>query len=309
MGGPRAWADRAPSVKHIMSVQDISDELADTPDRSVTISDLNHRLLAADGSSRAAVMRRLLADDDATARRAFADAAAGLWLEKGEGTLAVAVTFAPVVNPSERAAFARLLDARRILGIFSLGERGAAQLFVVRSPDTLPVVEQIRAEAATRRVPILSIGTARHDPRSDDLRGTVNNAVTAATTAAKLPHLGGAADISELGTWLMLSSIPEDGAQIALFSPAAYALYVDGDSLKRTTVETYLDVRCQVKEACRLLHIHRTTLYYRLDNMPEVVKSALDDGVARSALHLCLKLMRLWDAPHEADQRSAICSA
>jgi len=282
------------SVKHIASAETVSH------DRPATISELNHRANGADSSSRAAVMARLLSDDSATARRAFRDAVANLWLEEGEGTVAVAVTFDPGVSSAQRATFARLLDARRTHGIFSVGDVGPAQLFVVRAPDTLPVLDQVRAEASSQHVPIRSIGTARHDRGSDDLRGTMRQAITAAETAAKLPHLGGVADISELGTWLMLAAIPEDGAQIALFSPAAYALYIDGDSLKRTTVETYLDARTQVKEACRLLHIHRTTLYYRLENMPQVVKAALDDGVTRSALHLCLKLMRLWDSGHEA---------
>ncbi|MET0992462.1 MAG: helix-turn-helix domain-containing protein [Lacisediminihabitans sp.] len=292
-----------------MSAHDITDERAATLDRSATRTAGNPRLIVADGSTRAAVMRRLLSDDDAVARRAFRDAVASRWVDEGAATLAVAITFDESVDPVERATFGRLLDARRTQGIFSLGDRGSAQLFVVRAPDTRPVLDLVRAEAVNRRVPIRSIGTARHDARSDDLRTTVNHAITAAETAAKLPHLGGSADISELGTWLMLSSIPEDDAQIALFSPAAHALYVDGDPLKRMTVETYLDVRSQVQEACRLLHIHRTTLYYRLENMPPVVKAALDDGVARSALHLCLKLMRLWDSTSEADQRRETCSA
>jgi hypothetical protein len=30
--------------------------------------------------------------------------------------------------------------------------------------------------------------------------------------------------------------------------------------------------------------------------MPQVVKDALDDGAQRSALHLCLKLIRLWES-------------
>ena len=283
-----------------MSAHDITDERAAPLERVVTNGGPMPRLVVADGSTRSAVMGRLLSDNAATARRAFRDAVANRWLEDGDGTLAVAVIFDDGVDSVERAAFGRLLDARRTQGIVSLGGRGPAQLFVVRSSDSLPVLDEVRGEAVTRRISLRAIGTARHDPRSEDLRTTVAQAVTAAETAGKLPHLGGSADISELGTWLMLSSIPEDSAQIALFSPAASALSVDGDPLKRTTVETYLDVRSQVKEACRLLHIHRTTLYYRLENMPPVVKAALDDGVARSALHLCLKLMRLWDSTNEA---------
>ena len=47
--------------------------------------------------------------------------------------------------------------------------------------------------------------------------------------------------------------------------------------------------------ACKQLHIHRTTLYYRLENMPASVRDALEDGLKRSTLHLSLKLLRLRD--------------
>ncbi|WP_146078044.1 helix-turn-helix domain-containing protein [Subtercola sp. Z020] len=260
----------------------------------LTKEELSRQSPGAGGSARIAVMGRLLATDAAVSRRAFSDAVSNLWLERGDGTLVIAVRVDPDVGAIQRVAFGRYLDARRTKGIFYLGERGTTQLFVVRAPDTGPVLDDIRAEARDHSVPICAIGTARQQRHSDDLHTAVEQAVTAAETALLLPDLDGVADISELGTWLMLSSVLADTTQIALFSPAAYALCVDGDTTQRSTVETYLDVRSQVKEACDLLHIHRTTLYYRLENMPPVVKAALDDGIARSTLHLCLKLMRLW---------------
>jgi hypothetical protein len=255
---------------------------------------LSRRLPPEDSTARAAVFSRLLAHDGATARRAFSDAVANLWLERGNGTLVLAVTLESEAA-IERVAFARQLDARRTHGIFSLGERGTTALFAVRAPDAKPILEQIQAEAADRSLVIRSIGTARHDRHNDDLRTAVDHALAAAETLLRLPGPDRFADISELGTWLLLSSIPADASQIALFSPAAHVLCSDGDDVQRKTVETYLDVGSRVKEACERLHIHRTTLYYRLENMPPVVRAALDDGVARSTLHLCLKLMRLWE--------------
>jgi DNA-binding PucR family transcriptional regulator len=61
-------------------------------------------------------------------------------------------------------------------------------------------------------------------------------------------------------------------------------------------VETYLDVSGNVVAACELLFVHRTTLYYRLEKMPPVVREALADGMKRSTLHLSLKLIRMWEA-------------
>ncbi|WP_175494373.1 helix-turn-helix domain-containing protein [Herbiconiux ginsengi] len=256
---------------------------------------VSRRLPPDDSSARTAVFSRLLSADGAVARRAFNDAVTNLWVERGAGTLVLAVALDPTSSPIERVAFARQLDARRTQGIFYLGEREATELFAVRALDAAPVVEQIQSEAASRSLTVRAIGTARHDRRHDDLRTAVDQSVAAAETLQRLPRSQRIADISELGSWLMLSSIPADRSQMALFSPAAHALCVEGDELQRTTVEAYLDVGSQVKEACEKLHIHRTTLYYRLENMPPIVRDSLSDGFARSTLHLCLKLMRLWE--------------
>jgi hypothetical protein len=78
--------------------------------------------------------------------------------------------------------------------------------------------------------------------------------------------------------------------------------------VRRETVETYLDAGCNVVVACERLHIHRTTLYYRLDTMPEVVRDALADGLKRSTLHLSLKLLRLWNDVPTASERSSASS-
>ncbi|MFZ8477397.1 helix-turn-helix domain-containing protein, partial [Staphylococcus aureus] len=61
--------------------------------------------------------------------------------------------------------------------------------------------------------------------------------------------------------------------------------------------------------ACQRLHIHRTTLYYRLEQMPEVVREALADGLQRSTLHLTLKLLRLWDEELRRGEPAAVTPA
>jgi DNA-binding PucR family transcriptional regulator len=83
-------------------------------------------------------------------------------------------------------------------------------------------------------------------------------------------------------------------------SPAADVLLEPANSIYRQTVEVYLDVAGRIADACARLHIHRTTLYYRLDKAPEAVRDALHDGSARSSLHLALKLERLWHAHRES---------
>ncbi|MEU6798872.1 helix-turn-helix domain-containing protein [Nonomuraea wenchangensis] len=63
------------------------------------------------------------------------------------------------------------------------------------------------------------------------------------------------------------------------------------------TLETYLDAGCDVRRTAAALHLHRTTVYYRLDRIATTLGADLRDGLVRSHLHLALKARRLYAAP------------
>ena len=111
-----------------------------------------------------------------------------------------------------------------------------------------------------------------------------------------LPELGLSALADDVGPWLFLADVLVDPERLQWYSPAAHTLIHDPDPIRRHTVEVLLDSANHVRDVCETLHIHRTTLYYRLENMPAVVKEALNDGMQRSALHLALKLARYWES-------------
>lgn len=258
---------------------------------------------ASEDSSHAAVMLRLLSDDPLTRRRAFAQAASRRWLERGDATLVRAIALDPKVGVLERLAFARHLAALRTVDLTFVGLRDGALCFVGRptlrgqdTGDTDRTVDVIKLEAGVRGLRLLGIGSARLDRKEDDLAAATDRARRAAEIVAWLPHLNGVADISQLGAWVLLDSIDADDSHLGMFSPAAVRLWEETNVVQLETVETFLDCCGRVREACELLHIHRTTLYYRLDNLPETVRTALADGVSRSALHICLKLLRYWRA-------------
>ncbi|MCS7478581.1 PucR family transcriptional regulator [Umezawaea endophytica] len=82
----------------------------------------------------------------------------------------------------------------------------------------------------------------------------------------------------------------------------AYRLLIDGGPEEvlgalseplRTTLETYLDAGCDARVAAQRLHLHRTSLYYRLGRIAELTGRDLATGAARLELHLALKLVRL----------------
>lgn len=255
-------------------------------------------LRRAPGSSRVdreSILVDLLHADESVRRGAFAHAVQQRWLRPGPGTVARAVLIDATVSDVDRIAFGRhLTHLRPVPAHFIALERGVVLL--VGQPSDSGLTDLLLDEAARRGIRILGIGTASPAQGASDLRSAADEAVIAASLAAALPQFHPSVDSSALGGWRLLASASADPAALRIISPAAHALYSQRDDSQRVTVETYLDVGANVVAACRILFVHRTTLYYRLERLPEVVREALDDGVARSTLHLALKLIRLWES-------------
>ena len=242
------------------------------------------------------IMGSLLAAGSSERRDAFDEAVARRRLERGENTVVYAVDVPIDVGTLDRLALARHLTAVRTSSLAYIGERKDHLLFVGRNSDALEAEALIRSEARARSITVNAIGTAHHNRLAPDLLEAADQAEMAAGIVGAVPQLGGFGDISALGVWALLASVVGDRSYLKVFSPAAFVLCTDGDETQRHTIEVYLDGACHVGQVCEELHIHRATLYYRLDRMPQVVKDALDDGAQRSALHMCLKLIRLWES-------------
>ncbi|MFG6446070.1 helix-turn-helix domain-containing protein [Microbacterium sp. P06] len=251
--------------------------------------------LAVHGTDRESVLRDLLSDDQMVRRAAFSRAVMNRWLHREQGTVVRALIIDNAVSDIQRVAFARQLAHLRPVPSHFLTLR-AGMVMLVGQPADSGYEGLIFQEAAKRSIRILGIGSASPSRGADDLRVAADEAAIAASLAAALPQFHPVADASELGGWLLLASASANPAQLHVISPAAHALYSRGDENQRVTIETYLDVGANVVSACQILFVHRTTLYYRLERMPEVVKSALNDGIKRSTLHMALKLIRLWEA-------------
>ena len=242
------------------------------------------------------VMGRMLSFDSDERKHALDEAVARRRLERGDATVVWAVDVSGTIALLDRLAFARRITTTRAISLSYIGERHDVMLFVGRSNDAAESEAALRQEADARSITVTAIGTAHHNRLTPDLAEAAEQAALAARIVVAVPQLGSTADINALGPWALLASVAGDRSQLAIFSPAAAALCTDGDETQRTTIEVYLDGAGHIAHVCDELHIHRATLYYRLERMPAVVKEALDDGVQRSALHLCLKLIRLWEA-------------
>jgi DNA-binding PucR family transcriptional regulator len=147
-----------------------------------------------------------------------------------------------------------------------------------------------------RKIPGARVVAAAGDPqpRLRDAHLSYRHARLAAKVAAAVPSLGDEVSWPGLGVFRALVQLPADAAESAL-DPRLAVLFDQGDEVLVRTVETYLDLGCDVKAAAARLHLHRATLYYRLEKAERLCGFNLRDGNDRLAVHLGFKLARLAD--------------
>ncbi|WZO46206.1 helix-turn-helix domain-containing protein [Microbacterium sp. LWH13-1.2] len=266
-------------------------------DATVTVASslLQARSRGAARNARESIFRSLLAGDAASRREALAAAVRSHGITRGPETVVRAITVeenAPVI---QRAALGQALENTARQALFFIGELGAALLFVGRHGVPENIDALITSEADRAGVALKAIGSAALSPNETDLLPVAGRAVATAAVVEMLPELGTSAHADDVGPWLFLADVLVDPERLQWYSPAAHTLIHDPDPMRRQTVEVLLDTANHVRDVCETLHIHRTTLYYRLENMPPVVKEALDNGMQRSALHLALKLATYWE--------------
>jgi DNA-binding PucR family transcriptional regulator len=61
------------------------------------------------------------------------------------------------------------------------------------------------------------------------------------------------------------------------------------------TLEAYLDAGGNGVQTAEILHVHRSTLNYRLDRIEQVCGAKLSDPLIRMNLQVALKLLRLFE--------------
>lgn len=114
-------------------------------------------------------------------------------------------------------------------------------------------------------------------------------ALRAAEVAARVPGLGRTVEWSRLGVYRLLAQVPA-----MELHPGLERMLTDEQHLPLLeTLEAYLDLAGSAVATSRLLRLHRTSLYYRLQRVEELADTDLKDGGERLSLHLSLKLARL----------------
>lgn len=115
----------------------------------------------------------------------------------------------------------------------------------------------------------------------------------ATKVAAAIPAIGDVVRWRDLGVFRALAQLPNREAVESALDPRVATLLRSGDSTVVTTLETYLDLAGDAKATADHLHLHRGTLYYRLDKAQRLAGIDLHNGYDRLAVHLGLKLASL----------------
>jgi hypothetical protein len=192
---------------------------------------------------------------------------------------------------------------RRAAGNLRL--RAAPGTLVLASPGEgeLVAITTAGALAELRRVvralpgPSLAVGTWKGGPALADVHTGLGNARYAAHVAAHVPQFGRAADWASLGVYAAFQHLYRDPSAPERICPGVGALLDERAGTYRQTMRCYLGCGAQAQAAAGQLHIHRTTLYWRLARVAELVPLDLRRGEDRLKLHLALTLADLTHPP------------
>lgn len=153
--------------------------------------------------------------------------------------------------------------------------------------------ERVLAEATSGCSCWVGVGAAR--PELTAVHASYAEARRAAGIARVVRALGPVVRYADLGVYGMLAEMPADKLTSSL--PPGLRRLFDSDRQRNDvlvqTLETFLDNAGDVTRTAEELHIHRTSLYYRLRSAEKITGLDLSVGDQRLALHLGLKVALL----------------
>ena len=153
------------------------------------------------------------------------------------------------------------------------------------------------ATSVRRRLPgrpTVQIGVGSTQPDLDTAWRSADHARTALRTARRIQELDGVGVWSELGEYAVLAQLdPEVLVDAPVGEPISRLITGDPSGRLLQTLTTYLDQAGSIPRTAEALHLHRTSLYYRLNQITRLTGVDLDDGRTRFRLQLALRLGEL----------------
>jgi hypothetical protein len=186
------------------------------------------------------------------------------------------------------------LRRRAAPGTLVLASPGEGELVAITTTGALA---ELRRAVRALPGPPLAVGTCCGAAALADVHASLGDARYAAHVAARVPRFGRAADWAGLGVYAAFQHLYRDPSAPERICPGVGALLDQRAKTYRQTVRCYLDCAAQAQQAAARLHIHRTTLYWRLARAAELLPLDLRQGEDRLKLHLALTLADLTHPP------------
>ncbi|WP_127945541.1 PucR family transcriptional regulator [Rhodococcus spongiicola] len=128
------------------------------------------------------------------------------------------------------------------------------------------------------------------------MRTAQKNSRLAAEAATLLPQFRPLATYSDLGVFSVLLRLQREDLGEVVPSNLRRLLENDSHGVLGETLTLYLASGGSIPVTAQRLRLHRTSLYYRLNQIETQLEMSLHDGEVRQLLHLGLKAMELLDA-------------
>lgn len=135
-------------------------------------------------------------------------------------------------------------------------------------------------------------GVGEAVPYAFDAYRSYTQARQSANVAASIPATGPVAHWNGLGAYRVLARVSLHDCADTI-DPRVTRMLESAEPELLTTLEAYLDLGCDAQAAAAQLHLHRATLYYRLQKAEKSFDFNIRSGDDRLALHLGLRLARL----------------
>ncbi len=289
------------------SLSDNGQELARQAGRDLqSILDRRNAALRAAESSQQALLARLLEDGTAESFERVLQELQEKDMAQPDSRVSVFAfepSFAGPQDPLERTMSLRL-------GL-TAAEPSQRWFALAGQPTAIVAVSRPEVRVNTRRVSpaVVHAIHATYDQRpaigSSGDRVPISQAAQAfrnARLALTLAEIGAfnkkVAVWTELGSWKAIaliadsySSNPTDLAE--LMHPGIVGMVESGRDDLIHTLDAYLTHGCDARKTAEALHLHRSTLYYRLEKITEAVGGDLRDGEARFELMLSIRIANI----------------
>lgn len=251
---------------------------------------------AAQESHEADTARRLLDDllrADPQVREQAAESMRDLEVLEERPPYVVGVVCAVAGGPGGGALAGTSADLRRIASdVRRRAGRHAVLCGAPRSGEFVLVTTEGARETVVRalrsRARGYVLGTRTGVRSFEAVRDAREDARYASEVAAAVARFDGTADWAGLGAYAAFQHLERTPESLERLCPGVSALWDCGTEMYEATVRAYLGHGGNVQKTAAALHIHRTTLYWRLANVERLLGLDLADGDARLRLHLAL---------------------